>query len=75
MNSITNKSPVQLSINGGFAHEWVESEGQIWDFNREAVFEECECGCEECGGIPLSQLNDDEILLAPGAIYRLREEQ
>ncbi|BDR12902.1 hypothetical protein [Vibrio sp. STUT-A11] len=63
---------VALETHEGFAHEWVETAEGIYDFVREAIKDECDCGCGECGGFPLSQLANEEILLAPGAIYRAR---
>lgn len=74
MSKFTEKSDVQIAL-AGFAHEWVKTENHTYDFDREAIKEECECGCEECGGFPLDQLADNEILLAPGVIYRARKEE
>ncbi|MDE1351831.1 hypothetical protein L9W80_16925 [Vibrio aestuarianus] len=77
MSKFIEKSDVKIALKSiaGFAHEWVKTANNTYDFNREAIKEECECGCEECGCFPLAQLADDEILLSPGAIYRVRKEE
>ncbi len=71
MSKIIEKSDIQIALPSiaGFAHEWVKTANNTYDFNREAIKEEC-----ECGGFPLDQLAGDEILLAPGVIYKLRKE-
>ncbi len=76
MSRFVRKSGIQFALpsGAGFAHDWVETREHVYDFNREAIKDECECGCEDCGGFSLDQLADDEILVSPGVIYRIRKE-
>ena len=76
MSNIIRKSDEQFSLKSfnGFAHKWVETESHIYDFDREAVEERPTRESPKGGGISLDQLRDDEILLAPGVIYRLRKD-
>jgi hypothetical protein len=41
----------------------IDRDGKVYDFDREALQ-------DKKGGIELSQLRDDEIIIAPGLIYR-----
>ena len=51
--------------NGRFAPDWIRCKDGFHDFVREAIE-------DEDGGCELSQLNDDESLLACGGIYKKR---
>jgi hypothetical protein len=44
----------------------IERDGKVYDFDREALQ-------DKNGGIKLSQLRDDELIVTPGFIYRESE--
>ena len=60
---MNEKSNVKVACNNGFAYEWIDKDGQRWEFVRPAYV-------DDDGGVPLDQLADGECVFSPGAIYR-----
>ncbi len=58
-----NKSTETIDCNGEQVPAWFVDENIRWSFDRPAMK-------EKGGGISMAQLRDDEMLIAPGAIYR-----
>lgn len=60
------KSDAKVACNGDFAHEWIVKDSVKYVFVRAAYI-------DDEGGLPLSQLADNECVFFPGGVY-VREE-
>lgn len=58
---MTEKSNTKVACNDYFVHEWIIKDGKKYVFVRAPFIED--------GGVPLSQLADNECVFSPGGIY------